>query len=109
MNRLSFVLAVGAFAAFGASAAEAASAVAAPPNRVTGIIVSVAGNTLILQRRNGANLAVDLSEARARSRVGVLAPRLAVEFYGTYLPNGTFHCVATGHAAPIPAAWQPDR
>jgi hypothetical protein len=107
LNRFSFLLAAGALAA--SAYPVAAVAAAAPLNRVTGFIVSVTGNTLVLQRRNGANLSVDLSEARAKSRVGVLAPRLPVELYGAYLANGAFHCVATGHAPPVVQSWLPDR
>ncbi len=105
-NRGSFLLAAGAFAA---SAVPLAAMAAPATNRVTGVVVAVSNNALLLQKRDGTKLMVDLTEARAKSRVGVLAPGRAVEVYGTYLADGTFHCVATGHAAQIVRSWQPDR
>jgi|NGEPerStandDraft_6_1074524.scaffolds.fasta_scaffold359368_1 hypothetical protein len=105
MNRLSFLLAAITFAA----SAAAAPAAAASESHLTGTIVSVRGNVMLLQTRSGKNVIVDLTQARSNERVGVLVARVAVVVYGKMLPDGTFQCTHTGHAAPNATSWESDR
>jgi hypothetical protein len=107
LKRSSFLFGVAAITMSGSPLLANAAAVLA--NHVTGSIVSVRGNTLILRKRDGTNLTVDLRAARANSRVGVLAPRLAVEVYGTYRADGVFLCTAASHAPPARLSWEADR
>jgi hypothetical protein len=107
MNRLSFLLAASTIAA--SAACAAAPAAAAGQSHLTGTILSVRGNVMLLQTRSGKNVIVDLTEARARGLVGVLAPHIAVIVYGGTLPDGTFHCTHTGHAPPNASSWETDR
>jgi hypothetical protein len=108
MNRSSFFAVAGALAA--SALATGAGAAATPStNHISGTIVAVSGNALILQTREGKIARVDVSEARANGRVGVLAPHIPIELFGAYAADGTFHCVRTSHAGPAPGAWEPDR
>jgi enhancing lycopene biosynthesis protein 2 len=86
-----------------------AMAANAPQNHLTGKVVSVSSNVMLLRTRTGKNVVVDLTEARTSGHVGILAPNVAVVVYGKALPDGTFHCVATGHAAPTAQSWVSDR
>jgi hypothetical protein len=106
MNRLSFLFA--SAAALAASASPAAAR-ALPKNRLSGIVVSVTGNTLVLQKRNGSTVTVDLTQAAANGRVGVLAPQRQVVIHGTMLPSGTFQCTFTSHAGPKLTEWGDDQ
>jgi hypothetical protein len=107
MNRLSFLF--GAVTLAVSAAGAPVRAAAATQNHLTGTIVSVRGNVMLLQTRNGKDVIVDLTEARSNGLVGVLAPRIAVIVYGKALPDGTFHCTHTGHAAPWAQSWESDR
>jgi hypothetical protein len=104
MNRLTFLLGAATL-----TASFATPAAATPQSRITGSVVAVSANVMLLRTRNGKSVTVDLTEARAKGRVGVLAPRTAVIVFGKSLPDGTFHCTQTGHAARSPASWEPDR
>jgi hypothetical protein len=108
MLKRNSLLVVAAAVAMGAGPLFA-NADPAPTHQITGTIVSVRGNTMLLQKRDGTKLTVDLSAARANSRVGVLAPHLAVEVYGAYRADGVFACTAAGHAPPVPRSWEADR
>jgi enhancing lycopene biosynthesis protein 2 len=107
MKHLALLFAAGTLAA-SLSTAPAMAANAAP-NHLTGKVVSVGANVMLLQTRSGKNVIVDLTEARTNGHVGILAPNLAVVVYGKSLPDGTFHCVSTGHAAPTAQSWDSDR
>lgn len=106
MNRSSFLLAAAAFAS---SPGVAAAIPALPKRRVSGIVVSVIGNTLVLQKRNGQTVTADLTIAAANQQVGILTPSVAVILHGTYLANGVFQCNFTSHAGPRKADWETDQ
>jgi hypothetical protein len=104
INRFGFLLAASALAT-----GAVAGAATLPKNRVSGIVVAVSGDAMLLQKRDGSMVTVDVREARAAGRLGYVAPHVTVELHGAYLANGTFHCVSTGHAGPAPGAWEADR
>ena len=97
MNRLSFAFAATALAA--GTYFTAALAASAAERHLTGTIISARDNVMLLETNAGKQVIVDLTEARSKGRVGVMAAHVPVVVYGTPLPDGTFHCTRTGHAA----------
>jgi hypothetical protein len=97
MKRLSFFCLAGTLAA--STCFAPAPAAGTPESRLTGTIVSARGNVMLLETNAGKQVIVDLTEARSNGRVGVIAAHVPVVVYGTSLPDGTFHCTRTGHAA----------
>jgi RNase P/RNase MRP subunit p29 len=106
LNRLAFFLA--SAAAIGASVSPATAA-NHPKNRVSGIVVSVTGNTVVLRKRNGTTVTADLTLAVANASVGVVAPNHPIVLHGTLLANGTFQCTSTSHAGPKLTEWADDQ
>jgi hypothetical protein len=97
MKRVSFLFAASTIAASTCLAPTLAAG--APESHLTGTIVSARGNVMLLETNAGKQVIVDLTEARSNGRVGVIAAHVPVVVYGTSLPDGTFHCTHTGHAA----------
>jgi hypothetical protein len=107
MNRLAFFLASTAIASSAWLAPAGADTL--PKNHLSGVIVSVNGNMLVLQKRNGTQITVDVSIAAANGRLGIVAPTIPIVVHGTLLPNGTFQCVFTSHAGPRLLDWAADQ
>jgi hypothetical protein len=107
MNRSAFLF---AFAALGSCAWIApAGADPLPKNHLSGIVIAVTPNALLLQMRNGKQVIVDTSIAAANGRLGVVAPKVPIVVHGTLLADGTFRCVFTSHAGPKLQDWAADQ
>ena len=81
-----------------------------PVHRIFGWLVSVNGDRLVLQRRNGQLLKVDAAPAIARIRVSQpLFRGKATVVTGTFTSGGAFSATAIVRAAPRQTHWAPDR
>ncbi|HXW51211.1 MAG TPA: hypothetical protein VEJ41_04415 [Candidatus Acidoferrales bacterium] len=82
---------------------------AAYAHRLTGVVLGVKGDRLVLRLRTGRTIAVDISTARTSHRTGLLPLHEPVTVYGSLGTDGVFHVTSVGHAAPSAQDWPEDR
>jgi hypothetical protein len=110
-----YVPATGTISVFGlggssiASIAGGRAGLAPGEHRITGKIVRVSGNWLTLRVRDGREVQVDVTPARAARHLGVLPIGRAVTAYGSIDRTGTFRVTSIGHTDSNAADWPSDR
>jgi hypothetical protein len=109
-----YVPATGTISVFGlggksiASRAGSNSGLAPGEHRITGTIVRLSGNALMMRVRDGRLVPIDVTLARAARHLGVLPVGRAVTAYGSIDRSGAFRATSIGHTSPNPANWPPD-
>lgn len=92
----------------GTAALAAPAADNAPPARVSGVIATVSGNTLVVRARTGALVSIDISAALASESAVALYAGEAVTAAGARDAAGVLRAVAVTRAKPGAAAWPAD-
>ena len=77
-------------------------------HRLSGHVLSVHGNLLVLKLRDGRSVNVDITAARKADATGMLPRGGAVTVYGTRDAAGAFHATSVGHASPNLKQWGAD-
>jgi hypothetical protein len=89
-----FVPALVAAAALGSAAPALSAESSGPTHVVYGIVTQIGANSIVIARRDGSRVSIDIAPAQAAGTTGVLYPNRPIAISGEFDRAGRYHAEA---------------